>query len=343
VLGVVVVTYNSATDGLLCLESLFASAASDGVRLQVVVVDNASTDDTPERVAEWAAGRLRVNLPGDLPTGEPVTKPIMLSDGSKTDAPLTLLRSPVNGGFAFGVNLGLAYLLQEPKLDRFWLLNPDSIVPQGTPRAFATYPSPEGFGLMGGRVIYRERPDMIQMDGGVIDRRTGVTHNINQFRDPAVAPPPNPAQIDFISGANLVISRAFHDLAGPMPEGYFLYYEEVEWAMRKGSLPLLYCSRGVIYHTSGGSIGSGSPEREATPFAVYFRYRARMRFVRRYLPSARAGAWAYTLAKAVEAMLRGRKSDAVAMMRGAIDSSPPPSILAMLAPEAAERVLCQDR
>ena len=340
-LGVVIVTYDSGQDGLVCLETLLSAALADGVRLRVVVVDNASTDGTPGRITDWAAGRGDVVLPQDLPVGPPVPRPLSLGDGTQGDAPLTLLRAGVNGGFAAGVNLGLAYLLRDPALERFWILNPDSIVPPGTPRAFATHPAPDGFGLIGGRVIYRERPDMIQMDGGVIDRRTGVTHNLNQFRDPATTPPPDPDRIDFVSGANLVVSRAFIDAAGPMPETYFLYYEEVDWALRRGALALLHCPGGIIHHVSGASIGSGAPGRRITPFALYFRYRARMRFVRRHLPRAWPGAWAYTLAKLAQALLRGQTAEAAAMLAGARDAPPPAAISARLAPEAAARAFAR--
>ena len=93
-----------------------------------------------------------------------------------------------------------------------------------TALAFATCRGP--FALMGGRVIYLDTPDVIQIDGGTLDRRTGVTGNLALGRSHAATPPPDPARLDFISGASMVASRAFYERAGPMAEGYFLYYEE---------------------------------------------------------------------------------------------------------------------
>ena len=71
-----------------------------------------------------------------------------------------------------------------------------------------------------------------------------------------------------------------------MEEDYFLYYEEVDWAFRRGDLPLVYCEDGLVHHRAGTAIGSrkivpGSPRR----FSMYFKYRGpHVRFMRRFNP-----------------------------------------------------------
>lgn len=325
-LGVILVAYNSADVILDCLETLLAAAGDTALR--VVVVDNASTDGSAAAVADWAAGRGTYVPPADLPFPHlPVPKP--LAEGI-----LTVLAAGVNGGFAAGVNLGLAHLATDPAIDRFWILNPDSVVPPGTPGAFASH-DPGPFALMGGRVTYYDQPDMIQIDGGTLNRRTGVTGNLNlglSIRDSAA---PEATALDFITGASMVASRAFYEAAGPMPEDYFLYYEEGDWAMRRGNLPLAVCPAARVYHRAGTAIGSPTLGRPASPFSLYFKHRGRMRFVRRHLPGSRITAWAYTLAKVAQYRLKGWTEEAQAVLAGARDAAPPPAIRARLSAEAA--------
>ncbi|KMK63849.1 glycosyltransferase family 2 protein [Puniceibacterium sp. IMCC21224] len=337
-LGVVIVTYNAANVILDCLESLFAAR---GTWLDIVVVDNESTDGTVETLRAWASGAQPYVVPRDMPFPlAPVAKPVQLNEGTQRVAGhrLTLIETDVNGGFAFGVNTGLAELAAREGIDRFWILNPDSAVPPETPHAFASFDTGP-FSLLGGRVLYYDKPDMIQIDGGRINRRTGVTDNIALFQAHADTPPPDPAGIDFIMGASIVASRAFYDAAGPMPEDYFLYYEEVDWALRRGTLPLAYCPDGIIYHRAGTAIGSANLNRPAGPFSLYFKHRSRMRFMRRHFPVGLPTAFAYSLAKAAQLALKGYRREAWTLLLASLNRPPPAHVRGMLSESAARRAL----
>lgn len=335
-LGVVIVTYN-ATDVILdCLESLLNAAQLDNIPLRIAVVDNASTDGTSDLIRNWAIGKTPYVAPDDLPFNFPeVVKPVVLSDTTQPQV-VSLLEERVNGGFASGVNAGLAHLAKDPEIDRFWILNPDSVVPAGTVAAFAQYDAgPSGFSLIGGRVVYLEDPSKIQTDGGVINKKTGVTHNKNQFYG-LDTPLPDAADLDFISGASMVASRAFYTAAGPLPEHYFLYYEEVEWALQRGNLPLAYCPDALIYHRSGTSIGSSGANRLASPFSMYFLYRARGRFMRRMFPVGLPIALAYCCAKSMQLLLKGYREEALAILQGFFNRRPPEYVLSVMSKEAAQ-------
>jgi GT2 family glycosyltransferase len=327
-LGVVIVTYNASDVIGDCLETLFAS---EGVLLSVVVVDNASPDGSADVVRDWQAkGK---PLPHDLPFAtRPSRRPASVAALPEADDAhhLSLIQTGRNLGFAGGVNAGLMALARLPGVDRFWILNPDSAVPPGTAARFATAPEPSGgFALMGGRVCYYDRPGLIQIDGGTIDWRTGVTRNLNQF-SPADRPHPGPTEMDFITGASMVASRRFLDAVGPMAEDYFLYYEEVDWALRRGALPLAYCDGAVVYHRAGTSIGSPAPGRKASPFSVYFKHRGRMMFLARHRPWALAGGWAFGLAKAAQLILQRDPAAAWALICGTARLRPPAAIRARL-------------
>lgn len=323
ILGVVLVTFNSADVVIDALETLFSSAEADKVKLQVTVVDNASSDDTPERILAWRSGIEPYAAPADLPfeLSSTVGKPI-------SEKTLNIIRADYNGGFAYGVNIGIKNLLSNKFINRIWVLNPDSIVPRGTVGAFARY-NAAPFSLMGGRVLFYEEPKIIQVDGGKISWATGVTKNINHFCS-HLTPYPKADDFDFIMGASMVVSREFWDFAGPMNEMYFLYYEEVDWALRRGDLPLAYCPEAIIYHKAGTSIGSPSFRRVATPFSLYFKHRARMLFLRQHSPSSVHFGWMYAIAKATQFAISGNWSEMFAVVDGARCAPPRANIAAKL-------------
>mgnify|MGYP002823550165 FL=1 len=199
-IAVIIVTYNSADVIRSCLESL---TRSEGETVRVVVVDNASTDETVQTIRDWAAGRPGSfqECPAHMP-GPP-------------RAQCTLVRSEVNLGFAGGVNLGLEAQMADPDCDLFWILNPDCEVEPTTAAAFRRCADASGrFALMGSRILYLEAPGLVQSDGGRVGRWTGICRNINQGLGPKAARRPEAGFLDFISGASMVASRHFIETAG---------------------------------------------------------------------------------------------------------------------------------
>ncbi len=338
-LGIVIVSYNSGDVLLDCLESLLAVV---GPEVRIVVVENDSTDDTAEVIQNWAAGTPPYQVPDDCPfplTATPKPVPLHVTDISQkpeTTAQLVMLDAGVNGGYAGGVNAGLAYLAADPAIENFWILNPDSMVPPETLGTLQNWLA-QGprYGLLGGRVNYLENPDQVQIDGGTLNYKTGVTGNVNLGHPAATSTPPKASDLDFITGASMVASRAFYDRVGGMKDDYFLYYEEVDWAMRRGDLPLAYCEGFLIYHRAGTSIGSPTLARFASPFSLYFKHRNRMRFLRRFKPASLITGYAYSIAKVAQILLRGYLPEAGAVFRAVHALPPPKAVRERLSPEAA--------
>ncbi|QIG54015.1 glycosyltransferase family 2 protein [Altererythrobacter sp. BO-6] len=317
-IGVAITTYCAAGFIGRCLASL---RASQGVRLKVVVVDNCSPDMTCEAIRAWAAEHL-----GD---GE-------FAEGTEgmTTAWLTLLRAPVNGGFARGTNMALRVLLADPGIALFWLLNPDCEVNPGAALAYARAGADGNFALMGGRTVFAGRPGTIQSDGGRVSRLTGRCVSVNARADAALAPPPDAATLDYFTGANCVASRRFVETCGLLPEEYFLFYEEVDWALRRGSLPLRYVPGAVVRHVGGSAIGTGTIERRSSPLAAYFSFRNRIRFVRRWNPLAQPLALASGLAHPVRLAAVGDLAQAHATLAGVLQFTPPHAVRQLIASEA---------
>jgi GT2 family glycosyltransferase len=333
-MGVVVVTFRSEDVIAECLETL---ASSVDVDLKVVVVDNASPDASCTVIAHWASGaapfRHPVNSP--LPAREPVVKPLpleVLDEASvgRPLGPLTLIRSSVNRGFAGGVNIGLQALLGQ--VEWCWLLNPDCAVLPTTACDYAAAAlSSPGFGLMTCRTVYYDRPDCIQTAGGRVDRLTGVCHQRDSEAEIQGAP-----SLDWVTGANMLVSAAFLNRAGLMREDYFLYYEEVDWAFRRGDLPIVFLPNPVVYHHGGTAIGTGSIDRRPSAFANYFNHRNRIRFAKRFLNSWPVGAYLFGFAKAAQLTLIGAMDEAHAVVAGMFEWAPPCNVREQLGdPRAA--------
>jgi len=321
-LGVAIVTFQSAQIIGDCLSSL---AASQSVRFKAVVLDNASTDDTLAVIRKWAAAQPAGFRYEEAELGA-ITTP---------RADLTVLRSPVNGGFAYGTNCCLKLLLTDPALGMFWLLNPDARPRPDTARHYVAAAREGPFGLLGGRTVFADNPHIIQTDGGRVSRWTGTCTSVNGGADVAQVVMPQPATLDYCTGANMVASRLFVEQCGLMPEDYFLLYEEVDWAMRRGDLSLRVVPQAVVEHLGGTSIGTGIRGRRSSPFAQYFSFRNRMRFLRRFSPASVPLGIAYGLLKAVQLLAVYRAPDeAWAVVAGSVGLGPPASVRARLDPAA---------
>ena len=315
-IGVVVVSYGAAEAVVGCLESLRAAAArarADGAPLRVLVVDNASPDDTVETLRLWAA-RTGAALPE---FDDPETASANVPD---LETGVGLLHSGANRGFAGGVNLGLHAFAARPDVDAFWVLNPDTRVPEATPgalgRAARAAQGAGGYAVITGRLYFADPPDAIQNDGGRVSLTTGRVETVNVLARGTDTPGPAPGSLDFAAGAHMLVSRAMIETAGYMPEDYFLYYEEIDWCLRRGDLPILWVADAPVVHDGGASIGSANIASGPSALSAYWTARSRMRFVRRWRPWALPFAAAFTLGKAAQQWRRGNRAAARAALRG---------------------------
>ena len=267
-LAVILVNWNGADDTIECLESLLRTDRP----VRVLVVDNGSEDDSVARIHAWASGATPYappdNVPGAL-TRPPLRKPVPLRELSDEEALvtppgqelLTVIRSASNRGFAGGNNLGLRHALLDPSIGYFWCLNNDTVVEADAPRALLSrLDATPRVGMCGTQVRYYHRPGTIQqLNGSRFQLLTGQSSGIGTGLP--VSAPFNPEQVaretDFVLGASLAVSRAFLETVGFMEEGYFLYFEEIDWAVRnRGRFAITFAHGAIVYHKEGGSIGS---------------------------------------------------------------------------------------
>lgn len=341
-IGVVIVTYSAESYIAGCLESLIASNYPD---LRIVVVDNASPDRTADAVRAWATGRrcfvppadwplpLRESAPGRLGFQEVVIDQV---SPEACVADMTLALSSKNAGFAGGVNAGVRILLADPDVEAFWILNPDAIVEPQTPFALARKARSMGrFGVIGGRVLFLSEPTRIQADAGRLHSLAFTAISVNHGAVAAETPMPSEDAVDYVPGVSMLVSREFIERAGPMDERYFLYFEEIDWQLRRGDLPIGLEADARVLHSAGAAIGSGGWRRAASPFSIYFTCRNLLRFVTRWSPWRLPFAYAMVWVKLARHWGFGRREFG-ALIRGLHGLGPPAAVRARL-PECVWR------
>ncbi len=325
-LGVVLVNYKRADDSIECLESLLRST----IPLRVVVVDNESGDGSLDAIAAWTAGDrppTAASAAMARHTTPAIAKPqafarLSAAEAGATDpgALLTLIDAGSNSGFAAGNNIGLRHLLRDPQIDHVWLLNNDTIVePAAAAALLARLDATDNVGMCGTVVRYYWQPDRVQaLNGHVFNLANGTSRGIGtgQLARQPFNPGQVAAQTDFVLGASLAVSRRFVERIGPMDEGYFLYFEEIDWAARNaGEFAIAFAQGAVVYHKEGGSIGSSGVAGERSAMSEYWLTRSRLRFVRLHHPLLLPLHWGVTLVATMLRLVRRQPRKAAAIIR----------------------------
>ena len=307
-IGVVLVNWNRWPDTIEALESLLRS----DVPLKVIVVDNASSDGSLDRIVAWAEGTQPADAASLAMAGfsqPPLPKPVAFRRVAAADlatsrlAPeerLVLVDSGGNLGFAGGNNVGLRLLLADPDIGVFWLLNNDTVVAPDTARQLGLAMAADAaIGMCGTKVRYYWTPANLQVANGYrFSFITGGGKGIN-WNKPADAPldaAAIAADTDFVIGASLAVTRLFLETIGLMEERYFLYYEEIDWAVRaRGRFATGFAPAATVWHKEGGTIGSSSVKGGRSVGADYWHNRSRLRFIALHRPWLLPWHWLFTV------------------------------------------------
>lgn len=235
--SVVVVTWNSEREIGACLDAL---ARSDHPgEIEVVVVDNASTDGT-----------------------------VAVLD-ARPD--VRVVRSDRNGGFAAGSNLGL----RVARAELVMLLNPDTEVDPGAIRRLAEHlESRPGVGMCGPLLVRRDGqrqrtsarlgPNLVfdlLHDGLGVEGRSRVGRSlVRRFQYPYDLT--RTQAVEAISGAAMVMRRRALDEVGLLDEGYRHCGEDVDLCLRfrRAGWEVAFVPDAVVHHVSGAS-SSRAPAR----------------------------------------------------------------------------------
>jgi len=263
-LAVVIVSYNVRELLGRCLESVFASAARspDWLRVDVLVVDNASQDGSPQMVAqEFPQVRLMAldeNL-GFAGANNRALRALGFGEASPLPQPLTWLSSsPLHEwrgeGVASSASRGRGEVRKGEAPDLVLLLNPDTeLVDDALGRMAAFLRDHPRAGACGAHLRYGDGrfqhgafrfPGLMQVALDLLpwDQAPGLRRLLPRLLDSRLNgryprrlwEGQEPFPVDFVLGAALMVrAEAMHQV-GLLDEGYFMYCEEMDWCLRLG-------------------------------------------------------------------------------------------------------------
>ncbi len=325
---IMIVNYNGGKDTVECLESI---SRMNYDRYQVLVCDNASTDDSVDSICTWASamntdagmagviaplfdGTVRTILPHVVASQAEVEQDL---DPGFINARLIVVPTSDNAGFAGGNNVGLRYALKSKRFDYVWLLNNDAVcLPDALEHMVRRLESENVPSTCGSRVMHYYRPEIIQALGGArFNRWTGISgttlgRDMTQSAD--IDHRHLESRLDFITGCSWLIPVDFVRTVGLMQEDYFLYFEEIDWCLRaRGRYQMVYAENAVVYHKEGASIGSPSNVRKSSLLSDFYIFRNKLTVIRRFNPVAYPVAWLVTLIQSLNRIRQGHPEKAV--------------------------------
>ncbi|WP_330263137.1 glycosyltransferase family 2 protein [Streptomyces griseorubiginosus] len=236
---IVIVNWNTGRYLGDCLRSI---AETDRSRLRVtriVVVDNASTDDSLHGLT--AAG-----------------------------IPLDVVRNTRNRGFAAACNQGAA----RGSGDYVLFLNPDARLYPDTLRAVGRFlgtPAAHGFGIVGGLMVDEQGRPQISCSRFPslriwVGKMTGLDRLAPALFPPHHLPPSDLARsgpVDQVIGAFFLVRRPLFTELNGFDERYFLYLEDVDFALRarEAGWPSYYLRQARVQHAENVSSAQLGPWR----------------------------------------------------------------------------------
>ena len=281
---IIILNWNGWQDTIECLESVFQN---DYDNFQVIVCDNASKDDSISKIKLWASGnfksKIAISKEADLQPecNKPINYTLVNSGDNfnkiKFASRLAIIDNKKNLGFAGGNNIGIRFAQSQGDCDYIWLLNNDTVVTKGSlVNLVRKAESNIKIGICGSKLMYYHNLGQIQALGGRYNKYFGTTSNILSEQEVS--------KLDFVIGASMLVSKAFLKEIGLMNEDYFLYYEEMDWAVRaKGKFELGCALDSVVYHKEGASIGGSNWNINKKSYAAdYYSIRNRIYFTKKY-------------------------------------------------------------
>jgi len=246
-----VLNWNGAAMTIRCLESLMKL---DYPRFEIVVVDNASRDDSVQQI--------------------------------QTAFPdIMLIRAPENLGFAGGHRLALEHA-QQANAELLWVLNNDTVVRPDTLNALVQAYRGLGEALYGSVAVDASDKALIQITAWAVDP-AGKPKFLQEEVTPWGMPyhdwftGPQVLRVANVSGSSFLIPLVVVTKHGFMDETYFLYAEETDYCFRllQRGVPSFIVPTSVVIHELRGT-SKRQPGLQA--LLQYYKVRNHLLLVRKY-------------------------------------------------------------
>ena len=316
----VIVNYNGWKHSIDCLGSLLNLSHSN---CQIVICDNHSGDHSLEKIISFVSAQFPEKAPvrrwflsnpyeaSRIESFEGYGSGKFRRRGQTSGPDIILIRTTANLGFAGGNNVGIRYALSAGDADYVWLLNNDTLVsPQALSAMVERMKAVPEAGICGSTILYYDDPRKIQSLGGARYLKwAGVGVQLGAKKNWPINVQAESIEkvLSYVSGASMLVSKPFLETIGLMEEGYFLYFEEIDWARRAaGRFRLTYAPDSIVYHKEGSAIGSSRSGRHRSPQSFFWLTRSRLRFTGKYYPEAVPSVTLYSLINCMQWALLNR-------------------------------------
>ncbi len=242
---IVILNWNGWRDTIACVESCLRLTWPN---FRIVIVENGSTDGSEDF--------LRRHFPEE-----------------------EIIQSGDNLGFAGGNNVGIRRAM-EHGADYVWLLNNDAVADTEALRMLVeAMEGDTAAGIAGSKVYYLDDPRRIWFAGGMWEKgRLRLRHlGANKLDEGGFD---EVREMGSVSGCSMMVRSAVVRDIGLMEEGYFLYWEDVEWCARaqEKGYKVLFVPGSRIWHKASSSVGKSSFSQ------YYYSTRNGFFFLRKYDP-----------------------------------------------------------
>lgn len=222
--SIIIPVHNHSDYTARCLERVLETLPRD-LDVEIIVVDDASTDDTPAILARFHDADRRV-------------KP---------------LRCDHNRGFVGACNLGAGQARGEVLV----FLNNDTLPEERWLEPLVSFfPEHPDAGAVGGKLLF---PDGILQEAGGVIFSDASGYNFGKFDEDPEAPLYNHVrEVDYCSGALLATPRQLFEELGGFDDRYApAYYEDVDYcfSVRERGLKVYFEPESVVIHFEGVSSG----------------------------------------------------------------------------------------
>ena len=270
--GIVILNWNGWEDTIECLESLYKI---DYPNYDVILVDNASTDDSINKILDYCQGKIPVN--SKFVQFSRSNKPIKVysfSEGKfnrgevnlkgynkiQSDRRLVLIKNSKNYGFAKGCNIGAKFAMDLLDDEFLLFLNNDTVVDKYFLKNLVRpILKSKGIGVAGPEIYcYNHSGDSNTMcyTGGFIDEfRLWVPYSNIHTQKGGIIRKGLTDFVDWVTGAALLVRSGLFKKVGLFNEDYFFGFEDVELGIkvRRLGYKVVLAHDSTVWHKEGVS------------------------------------------------------------------------------------------
>ncbi|MCD7709199.1 MAG: glycosyltransferase family 2 protein [Clostridiales bacterium] len=240
----VICNYNKADFVVNCIQSVIESKADD---FDIFVVDNASTDDSVERVRKMYGDKV------------------------------TLLVNEENLGGSGGFNTGIREAVKRG-YEYVWCLDNDVLVDENALGELEDFMGRHlEVGMAGSKVVNMDDTDVVQQFGLTVDFEN-FCMEAKYLGCVTTSEMPDVVYSDAVAACSVLVRSSLIEKIGSMPEENFLYWDDTEWGIRCNLAGYRVASVGssIVAHAMGAK------KESVNTFATYYAWRNWIVFFLKY-------------------------------------------------------------